>query len=121
MTRGNTDRGIRNMTGLQILTRGCLAAVTTAALLTTVLAGAQAEVRFLDHRGQVIVLESPPQKIVSMFASGPLVYYAVDGKSDRIAGVNIKGVKMYRDSIYAELAHSLRGQQRTSDPPAYFG
>jgi ABC-type Fe3+-hydroxamate transport system substrate-binding protein len=109
------------MTGLQILTRGCLAAVTTAALLTTVLAGAQAEVRFLDHRGQVIVLESPPQKIVSMFASGPLVYYAVDGKSDRIAGVNIKGVKMYRDSIYAELAHSLRGQQRTSDPPAYFG
>ena len=91
------------MTVLRIFRRGHLTAAAAAALLTTTQAGAQAEVRFLDHRGKAIVLESPPQKIVSMFASGPLVYYAVDGKSDRIAGVNIKGVKMYRDSIYAEL------------------
>ena len=86
-----------------MLTCGGGLAATAAMLLTSALSAAQAEVRFLDHRGKVIVLESPPQKIVSMFASGPLVYYAVDGKSDHIAGVNIKGVKMYRDSIYAEL------------------
>ena len=58
---------------------------------------------FLDHRGKVIEFQSPPQRIVSLFASGPLVYYAVDGGSEHIVGVNRKAQAMYRDSIYAEL------------------
>lgn len=68
-------------------------------------AGAVAEdgIRFLDHRNQVIELASPPKKIVSMFASGPLVHYAVEGRSDHIAGVNRKAQKMYEGSFYAQL------------------
>jgi iron complex transport system substrate-binding protein len=90
------------MTVLQILTRGRWAAAVVAALLTTTLA-AQAEVSFLDHRNKLIVLESPPKKIVSMFASGPLVHYAVEGRSDHIAGVNKKAQAMYEGSFYAQL------------------
>lgn len=89
------------MTILQLLTRCGLAA---AAVLAITSAAAQAEeVRFLDHRNKVIALEAPPQRIVSLFASGPLVYYAVEGSGDRIVGVNKKAEKMYQDSIYAEL------------------
>jgi len=80
-----------------------LALAMLVALLTPPLTGAQAEVQFLDHRNQVITLESPPQKIVSMFASGPLVHYAVEGRSDHIAGVNKKAKAMYEGSFYAQL------------------
>ena len=64
---------------------------------------AHSETRFLDHRNKEIVFEKPPEKIVSMFASGPIVYYAVEGKADHIAGVYEKGLKMYQTSIYGEL------------------
>ncbi|MBL8893610.1 MAG: iron ABC transporter substrate-binding protein, partial [Rhizobiales bacterium] len=67
------------------------------------IASAHAETRFLDHRNKEIVFEKPPEKIVSMFASGPLVYYAVEGNADHIAGVHQKGMKMYQTSIYGEL------------------
>src|ERR1700741_4527348 len=91
------------MTGMKVLRisagRGLALAMLLVALLTTPLAGAQAEVQFLDHRNQVIVLESPPQKIVSMFASGLLVHYAVEGRSDHIAGVNKKAKAMYEGSF----------------------
>ncbi|MBL8893290.1 MAG: ABC transporter substrate-binding protein [Rhizobiales bacterium] len=75
--------------------------VATAALAA--IASAHAETRFLDHRNKEIVFEKPPEKIVSMFASGPIVYYAVEGKADHIAGVYEKGLKMYQTSIYGEL------------------
>ena len=38
-----------------------------------------------------------------MFASGPLVHYAVDGHSDHIVGVNKKAKAMYEGSFYAQL------------------
>ena len=80
-----------------------LAAAGMAAFLTTASAGAQAEIKFLDHRNQVITLEQPPQRIVSMFASGPLVHYAVEGDSSHIVGVNKKAKAMYEGSFYAQL------------------
>jgi len=89
------------MRGLPVLT--CCGLAVTAAFLMATLPGAQAEVRFLDHRNKEIVLESPPQKLVSMFASGPIVYYAVDGGSEHIVGVRQDGLKMFQDSIYGEI------------------
>src|SRR5262245_29390390 len=91
----------RGKTSMKVLgvseVRG-VALAAIAVLLTTSLSDARAEVQFLDHRNQVIVLDSPPQKIVSMFASGPLVHYAVEGRSDHIAGVNKKAKAMYEGS-----------------------
>jgi iron complex transport system substrate-binding protein len=74
-----------------------------AAALVVAMPAAQAEVTFLDHRGKLVVLEAPPQRIVSMFASGPLVHYAIDRHSDRIVGVNKKAKAMYEGSFYAQL------------------
>ena len=91
------------MAGSQMLSAARLPAAIAAAFLLATSAGAQAEVRFLDHRNKLIVLESPPKKLVSMFASGPLVYYAVDGGSDHLAGVRRDGLEMFRDSIYGEI------------------
>jgi iron complex transport system substrate-binding protein len=82
--------------------RGALCAIA-ATLISASTAAAEDTIRFLDHRNQVIELASPPEKIVSMFASGPLVYYAVEGSSDHIAGVNRKAQKMYEGSFYAQL------------------
>jgi iron complex transport system substrate-binding protein len=80
-----------------------LATAGVAAFLMAPTAGARAEIKFLDHRNQVITLEQPPQRIVSMFASGPLVHYAVEGDSSHIVGVNKKAQAMYEGSFYAQL------------------
>ena len=90
------------MVDVGLRSRGRWAAAIGTALLSAAPA-AQAEVNFLDHRGKLITLEAPPQRIVSMFASGPLVHYAIDGHSDRIVGVNKKAKAMYEGSFYAQL------------------
>lgn len=74
-----------------------------AAMLLATMGAAQADVTFLDHRGKTITLKEPPKRIVSMFASGPLVHYAVEGTGEHIVGVNAKAKKTYFNSIYAEL------------------
>jgi len=81
--------------------------IGAAAMLLAVMGAAQADVTFLDHRGKQITLKEPPKRIVSMFASGPLVYSAVEGTTEHIVGVNVKGKKTYQDSIYEELMPEL--------------
>ncbi len=61
-----------------------------AAMLLATIGAAQADVTFVDHRGKTITLKEPPKRIVSMFASGPLVYSAVEGTTEHIVGVNVK-------------------------------
>ena len=90
------------MVDLKLRAFGRWTAAIAAALVVAVPA-AQAEVTFLDHRGKLIELEAPPQRIVSMFASGPLVHYAIEGHSDRIVGVQQEGQGMYESSIYGQL------------------
>src|SRR5262245_61478295 len=90
------------MMDLGLRSRGGAAAIGVA--LLAVVPGAQAtEVTFLDHRGKLIELKEPPQRIVSMFASGPLVHYAIDGHAERIVGVNKKAKGTYEGSFYAQL------------------
>jgi iron complex transport system substrate-binding protein len=92
------------MTGADLNQRMRIGAWALALAASTIITTtAQAETQFLDHRGKTILLKEPPQRIVSMFASGPLVYYAVKGDGQAIVGVNKKGTEMYTDSIYAEM------------------
>lgn len=61
----------------------------TMALLTSLLpAAAHAQITFKDHRGVEINLESPPEKLVTIVRSGPILYRAVDGTADHISAVN---------------------------------
>src|SRR5688500_14536213 len=91
------------MVDMRLRARGRWTAAIAVALVAAASAGEGAEVELLDHRGKVIALEAPPQRIVSMFASGPLVHYAIDGQSERIVGVNKKAKAMYEGSFYAQL------------------
>ncbi len=81
--------------------------LAAAAMLLASMGAAQAEVTFVDHRGKTITLKEPPKRIVSMFASGPLVYSAVEGTTEHIVGVNVKGKKTYANGIYEELMPEL--------------
>lgn len=85
--------------------RGAFSALALVLLSTAAATAQEADsgIRFLDHRNQVIELQAPPERIVSMFASGPLVHYAIEGRSDHIVGVNRKAQKMYEGSFYAQL------------------
>ncbi|MDQ7247908.1 ABC transporter substrate-binding protein [Dongia sedimenti] len=81
--------------------------IGAAALLLAAMGAAQGDMTFLDHRGKTITLKEPPKRIVSMFASGPLVHAAVEGTTEHFVGVNVKGKKTYSNSIYAELMPEL--------------
>jgi iron complex transport system substrate-binding protein len=83
---------------------GLVMGVATALLTAS---AAQADMTFLDHRGKTITLKEPPKRIVSMFASGPLVHAAVEGTTEHFVGVNVKGKKTYSNGIYEELLPGL--------------
>lgn len=59
-----------------------------ALVLAAVSQQAFAEIKFNDHRGKEIVLDAPPEKVVTIVRSGPIVYRAVEGTAEHIAAVN---------------------------------
>lgn len=85
--------------------------IATGAIVTGLLAAigspALADTSFLDHRGQTITLEQPPEKLVSIVRSTPVIYYAVDGTADHIAGINHDTLKTFNAGLYGEFAPEL--------------
>jgi iron complex transport system substrate-binding protein len=65
--------------------------------------GAAAQVSFLDHRGALIALETPPQRLVSIVRSAPIVYYSIDGTAAHMVGMNADTHDRMAPTIYAEL------------------
>lgn len=61
-----------------------------------------AEVDFVDHRGVAIKLPSPPQKVVTIVRSGPIIYRAIDGTTEHISAVNQSFYK--RDFVSGQYA-----------------
>lgn len=63
-----------------------------------------AESSFLDHRGKKITFEKPPEKVVTIVRSAPIIYRAVDEKADSIVGMNRDSlVRYFTSGIYAEM------------------
>lgn len=63
-----------------------------------------AESSFLDHRGKAITFEKPPERVVTIVRSAPIIYRAIDGKADHIAGMNKDSlVRYFTKGIYAEM------------------
>ncbi|MBJ3778417.1 ABC transporter substrate-binding protein [Acuticoccus mangrovi] len=84
-----------------------VAAIIAAGLVLTAETAA-AQVEFKDHRGKEIVLDAPPQKVVTIVRSGPILYRAVDGSADHIAAVNQSFFKRdYVAGLYGELLPEL--------------
>ena len=75
-----------------------------ACVLAGAVTDARSEVRFLDHRGEVITLDSPPERVVTIVRSAPLLYFAIDQTAEHIAGMNHDSLQRYFTSgLYAEL------------------
>ncbi|HEV7317856.1 MAG TPA: ABC transporter substrate-binding protein [Ensifer sp.] len=67
-------------------------------------ATALAESSFLDHRGKKITFAKPPERVVTVVRSAPIVYRAVDEKADHIVGMNKDSLTRYfTKGIYAEM------------------
>ncbi|EJT02380.1 ABC transporter substrate-binding protein [Rhizobium sp. CCGE 510] len=63
-----------------------------------------AESSFVDHRGKTITFEKPPERVVTIVRSAPIIYRAVDEKADNIAGMNRDSlVRYFTKGIYAEM------------------
>ncbi|WP_457579738.1 ABC transporter substrate-binding protein [Ensifer canadensis] len=67
-------------------------------------ATSQAESSFVDHRGKTITFAKPPERVVTIVRSAPIIYRAVDAKADNIAGMNKDSlVRYFTKGIYAEM------------------
>jgi iron complex transport system substrate-binding protein len=67
-------------------------------------AAASAETAFLDHRGKKVMFAKPPERVVTIVRSAPIIYRAVDEKADRIVGMNKDSlVRYFTSGIYAEM------------------
>lgn len=65
---------------------------------------AQADSSFVDHRGKTISFAKPPERVVTIVRSAPIIYRAVDAKADNIAGMNKDSlVRYFTKGIYAEM------------------
>ncbi|MGJ7037040.1 iron complex transport system substrate-binding protein [Shinella sp. BE166] len=63
-----------------------------------------AESSFVDHRGKTITFAKPPERVVTIVRSAPIIYRAVDAKADSIAGMNKDSlVRYFTKGIYAEM------------------
>lgn len=67
-------------------------------------AALHAEESFLDHRGKKITFEKPPERVVAIVRSAPIIYRAIDEKADNIVGQNKDSLTRYfTKGIYAEM------------------
>lgn len=67
-------------------------------------ATAHAESSFVDHRGKTITFAKPPERVVTIVRSAPIIYRAVDAKADNIAGMNKDSlVRYFTKGIYADM------------------
>lgn len=67
-------------------------------------AALHAESSFIDHRGKKITFEKPPERVVTIVRSAPIIYRAIDEKADNIVGQNKDSLTRYfTKGIYAEM------------------
>jgi len=63
-----------------------------------------AESSFIDHRGKTITFAKPPERVVTIVRSAPIIYRAVDEKADHIVGMNKDSLTRYfTTGIYTEM------------------
>ncbi|WDZ80311.1 hypothetical protein PWG15_21185 (plasmid) [Ensifer adhaerens] len=76
-------------------------------------AAAHAESSFLDHRGKKITFAKPPERVVTIVRSAPIIYRAVDEKADSIVGMNKDSLTRYfTKGIYAEMLPEMADQRQ---------
>lgn len=73
-------------------------------LLIALPAALRAENSFVDHRGKTITFAKPPERVVTIVRSAPIIYRSIDEKADNIASMNKDSlVRYFTKGIYADL------------------
>ncbi len=73
-------------------------------MLVALATATQAQVTFDDHRGVTITFDSPPERVVTIVRSAPLIYRAIDETDAHIVGMNRDSLTRYFTSgLYAEI------------------
>lgn len=63
-----------------------------------------AENSVVDHRGKTITFQKPPERVVTIVRSAPIIYRAIDEKADNLAAMNKDSLTRYfTKGIYAEM------------------
>lgn len=67
-------------------------------------AALHAESTFVDRRGKTITFEKPPERVVTIVRSAPIIYRAIDEKADNIVSMNKDSlVRYFTKGIYSEM------------------
>lgn len=84
------------------------ATIALAAGFGSMAAQAETPVTFKDGRGQTISLPHPPERVVAIATSGPILFRAVDGTASHLAAVNKKFLDgAYHNALYDKLLPEL--------------
>lgn len=87
-----------------------LSVVTACGIAAFLAFAASAETTFDDHRGKAITFETPPERVVTIVRSAPLLYRAVDETADHMVGMNKDSLTRYFTSgLYTEIMPEMSG------------
>ncbi|MFZ7091232.1 ABC transporter substrate-binding protein [Primorskyibacter sp. 2E233] len=76
---------------------------------------AAAQTSFQDHRDQTIELDAPPDRVVTIVRSAPIIYRAVDETAEHIVGMNKDSLDRYFTSgIYTEIIPEMSNLKATA-------
>ena len=68
---------------------------------------ALAQTSFIDQVGRTVTLDAPPKKLIALPSAASLVYYAVDGTADHLAGAPSTFKKTLQSGLYDQTIPEL--------------
>ena len=78
-----------------------------------------AQTSFVDQAGRTVTLDAPPKRLVTLPSAAPVVYFAVDGTIDHIAGTASTSLKTFEGGLYSETIPELLKLDATMAGPGF--
>lgn len=94
-------------------------ALAAPLLLALIPATAHAQASFVDQLGRTITLDAPPAKLIALPSASPLIYYAIDGTTDHIAGAAAAAINTFKGGLYDETIPELMQLDTTMAGPDF--
>ena len=92
---------------MPISSRSAMALAVPLLLALVSASGALAQTSFIDQAGRVVTLDQPPRKLITLPSAAPIVYFAVDGTAEHLAGTTSSSIKTFQGGLYNETIPEL--------------
>ena len=99
--------------------RGAMALAVPLSLALLTASAALAQTSFVDQAGRTVTLDAPPKKLVTLPAAAPVVYFAVDGTAEHIAGTASASLNTFKGGLYNETIPELMQLDATMAGPSF--